>query len=309
MLAATRPDLHTVHFTHTPFADPNVLRILPSDAAGELLAGMAGFGSCGFHTDRWATAFLQCFADAELATYAGTSAAPRVFTAPLGVDTDALYEIAGSEGCRAAAADLEELVGDRRLILRVDRVELSKNLLRGFSAYEEFLETRPHWRGRVVFLALAYPSRERLADYLAYRSEVEHTVARINERWGTEGWTPIVLDVADDRFRSMAALARYDVLLVNPVRDGLNLVAKEGPLVNQRHGVLVLSREAGAWEELRTAAFGINPFDLTATARALELALDMGEDERVHRAGALRSLCAGRTAADWLDDQLAAASG
>ena len=116
-------------------------------------------------------------------------------------------------------------------------------------------------------LALAYPSREGLADYLAYRTEVEHTVTRINDAWASEDWTPIVLDVADDRDRSVAALSRYDVLLVNPIRDGLNLVAKEGPLVNTTDGVVVLSREAGAWEELYPAAVGVNPFDVTGTAR------------------------------------------
>ncbi len=168
------------------------------------------------------------------------------------------------------------------------------------------METRPAWRGRVVMLALAYPSREGLADYLSYRSEVEHTADRINDAWGTADWTPIVLDVADDRDRSVAALTRYDVLLVNPVRDGLNLVAKEGPLVNTVDGVVVLSREAGAWEELQPAAVGVNPFDVTGTALALELALGMDPDERANRAAALRDLVLGRTAADWLDDQRAA---
>jgi trehalose 6-phosphate synthase len=227
-----------------------------------------------------------------------------LFAAPLGPDAESMRADAASDECADATRDLEDLVADRRLILRVDRVELSKNVLRGFWAYEELLETRPHWRERVVFLALAYPSREHLADYLAYRSEMEHTVARINERFGTPDWTPIVLDVADDRFRSVAALSRYDVLLVNPVRDGLNLVAKEGPLVNRRDGVLVLSREAGAWEELQAAAFGVNPFDLTGTASALERALDMDPAERASRAALLRQLSTARTAADWLRDQL-----
>ena len=192
-------------------------------------------------------------------------------------------------------------------MVRVDRVELSKNLLRGFWAFEELLETRPRWRGEVVFLALAYPSREGLAEYLAYRAEVEHAAARINETWSTADWTPILLDVADDRDRSVAALTRYDVLLVNPVRDGMNLVAKEGPLVNGTDGVLVLSREAGAWEELHGAALGTNPFDLGETAQALDAALDMEAGERGARAAALRSTILGRTAADWFADQLAAA--
>ena len=306
MVAKSRPDLRTVHFSHTPFADPNVLRCLPSGAAGELLAGLAGFGACGFHTTRWEGALRAAFADPELATFAGTGEPPATFVAPLGPDVAAITEEAASPAVTAAREELDRVVGDRRLIVRVDRVELSKNILRGFGAFEELLETRPPWRGRVVMLALAYPSREGLADYLSYRSEVEHTAERINDAWGTADWTPIVLDVADDRDRSVAALTRYDVLLVNPVRDGLNLVAKEGPLVNTVDGVVVLSREAGAWEELQPAAVGVNPFDVTGTALALELALGMDPDERANRAAALRDLVLGRTAADWLDDQRAA---
>ncbi|HEX3947343.1 MAG TPA: trehalose-6-phosphate synthase [Acidimicrobiales bacterium] len=306
MLAKSRPDLRTVHFSHTPFADPNVLRCLPSAAAGELLAGMAGFGSCGFHTGRWEAAFRAAYEDPELATFAGTDRPPATFTAPLGPDVEAITAEAGSEAVATARRELDRVVGDRKLVVRVDRVELSKNILRGLWAFEELLETRPSSRGEVVMLALAYPSREGLADYLSYRAEVEHTVDRINQQWGRSDWTPIVLDVADDRPRSVAALTRYDVLLVNPIRDGLNLVAKEGPLVNRTDGVLVLSREAGAWEELQGAAVGVNPFDVTGTAAALALALDMDADERAGRATALRETVLGRTAADWLGDQLAA---
>jgi trehalose 6-phosphate synthase len=213
---------------------------------------------------------------------------------------------ATAPGCEAAGVELDRLIGDRKLVVRVDRVELSKNILRGCWAFEELIETRPEWRDRVVLLALAYPSRESLADYLAYRNEVEYAVARVNETWGTDSWTPIVLDVADARARSVAALQRYDVLLVNPVRDGLNLVAKEGPLVNRKDGVLVMSREAGAWEELRTAAIGINPFDVSGTCAALESALTMGREERAGRAGDLRQLVLAHTAADWLADLIAA---
>ncbi len=306
MLAKVRPDLKTVHFSHTPFADPNVLRCLPSAAAGELLAGMAGFGACGFHSTRWEAAFRAAYADPELATFAGTDRPPTTFVAPLGPDVAAIVDEAASDTVVAAAAELDRVVGDRKLVVRVDRVELSKNILRGFWAFEELLETRPQWRGQVVMLALAYPSREGLADYLSYRSEVEHTAERINGTWGTDDWTPVVLDVADDRSRSVAALTRYDVLLVNPIRDGLNLVAEEGPLVNRVDGTLVLSREAGAWDGLQPAAVGINPFDVAGTAGALDLALSLDAGERSIRASALRDLVLGRTAADWLADQLTA---
>ncbi|MGH9090405.1 MAG: alpha,alpha-trehalose-phosphate synthase (UDP-forming) [Acidimicrobiales bacterium] len=306
-LAKARPDLRTVHFSHTPFADPCVLRTLPGTAAGELLAGMAGFGACGFHTARWEAAFRAAYQDPGLAALAGVAGPPATFASPLGPDPEAITAEAASPAVAAARAELDRLVGDRKLVVRVDRVELSKNILRGFWAFEELLETRPAWREKVVFLALAYPSREGLAEYLAYRAEVEHAAARINEAWATAHWTPVVLDVADDRDRSVAALTRYDVLLVNPVRDGMNLVAKEGPLVNAVDGVLVLSREAGAWEELHEPAVGTNPFDLLETAQALDVALGMEARERSARASALRSTILGRTAAHWFADQLAAA--
>ncbi len=191
--------------------------------------------------------------------------------------------------------------------MRVDRIEPSKNVLRGFLAYEDLLQRNPQWLERVTFLALLYPSREGLADYVAYRREIESTVEAINARWGRAGWDPIVLDVADDVSRSVAALQRYDVLLVNPVRDGLNLVAKEGPMLNARDGVLVLSREAGAWDELGGAALGVNPFDTAGTADALAAALAMGAAERAEHGAAARAAAVARTPRDWLDDQLAAA--
>ena len=161
-------------------------------------------------------------------------------------------------------------------------------------------------------MAQAYPSRQGLAEYLAYASDVEHTAARINEAFGDRatGWTPIVLSVKDDWARSLAALTLSDVLLVNPVRDGLNLVAKEGPLLNTADGVLVLSRQAGAWEELALdgeGALGVNPFDVSGTADALHAALTMDAPARARRAAALRRAVRGRTSADWWADQLAAA--
>jgi len=300
MLAVSRPDLRTVHFSHTPFADPNMWRVMPSAAGHELLEAMARSTACGFHTARWAAGFLGCLEDHAIA-------APPTFAAPLGPDPAQLEARVASPGCRAARARIDELVGERSLVVRVDRIEPSKNLLRGFWAFDELLETEPHWRGRVVLLALGYASRETLAEYLAYGTEVEHTVARVNERWGTDDWQPVILDVADDSDRSFAALTRYDVLLVNPLRDGLNLVAKEGPLVNERDGVVVLSREAGAFEELGEATVAVNPYDVADTAAQLGRALALDRTERTRLAGELRARVEKRGAGDWLKDLVAAA--
>jgi trehalose 6-phosphate synthase len=304
MLAQERPDLVTVHFHHTPFTEPETLAVLPHAARTELLSGLAGFSACGFHTARWESAFQRCYTEAG--SNPGVDA-PRTFVSPLGPSVHDLEALARGQRVDRAMDDLAEQIGDRKLIVRVDRMEMSKNLLRGFWAYEELLETRPRWRGEVVFAAFCYPSRETLADYLGYRSEVDHTVARINDRFGSDQWTPILYDPVDDLPRSMAALRRYDVLLVNPIRDGLNMVAKEGPWLNQRDGVLVLSREAGAWAELADAALGVNPYDVSGTAAELEAALSMELQERARRASALKSEIGRRSAADWLEDQLAAA--
>jgi trehalose 6-phosphate synthase len=307
-LARLRPDLRTTHFTHTPFADPSVLRMLPTAVGIELLGSLAGFGACGFHTERWASAYLG--GQAMVSGPSGPGGRDRpVFVSPLSTDPDLLDDSAARPEVARALARIEEKVGgsDRQVIVRVDRMELSKNLLRGFWAFDELLELQPHRRERVVFVALAYPTRQGLPEYLAYQNEVESTVERINRQWGRPGWTPIVLEVEDDYPRSLAALSRYDVLLVNPVRDGLNLVAKEGPLVNTRNGVLALSREAGAFDELAPAVLEVNPFDVSGTAEVLAEALDMDEAQRADTADRLRRLITSRHPADWLQAQLDAA--
>jgi trehalose 6-phosphate synthase len=300
MLARRRPDLRSVHFSHTPFCDATAIRVLPGDVAREVLESMSGYRACGFHAVRWAEAY-----EGSCREVLGRAA--PTFVSPAAVDPEDMAGVAGSDDCAAALERLEQVVGDRRLIVRVDRIELSKNLLRGFHAYEDLLRHRPEYRERVVFGAFVYPSRETLPDYLAYRQEVEALVERINSTWSRGDWTPILLDTSDHFPSSVAAMRRYDVLLVNPVRDGLNLVAKEGILVNERCGALALSRETGAWEELGEHALEVNPFDVAGTADVLASALEMPEDEREARASAARKVVAARTPPDWLADQLDAA--
>jgi trehalose 6-phosphate synthase len=300
-LAQERRDLNAVHFTHTPFCEPGALRVLPTNVAEELLVGMSSHTSCGFHARRWAANFEECCAQV-------LGWRPTTFVSPMAPDHDDIEGVAASDDCAREAAALDEQLGDRLLILRVDRIELSKNLLRGFLAYDDLLRTHPEWRGRVVFAALIYPSREGLPEYLAYRQEVETLARHLNETWGTPGWTPVMVDTSDNFPRSVAALRRYDVLLVNPIRDGLNLVAKEGALLNENDGVLALSREAGAWEELGAAALEVNPYDIAGTSEALAVALAMSPTERADHANALRKAANLRQPRDWLDDQRRAAT-
>jgi trehalose 6-phosphate synthase len=300
LLRRERPDLRLVHFSHTPFAGPDGFGVLPPGPRRALLEGMAAHHACGFHTRRWADAFeASCAADGV--------ACPPTFVSPLAPDPDDIGATAGSKACLDALADLDRILGDRLLIARVDRIELSKNLLRGFTAFDLLLERHPELRGRVVLGAFAYPSREGVQAYADYRAAIEAEVARINRRWGTDDWEPVLYDDSDDYPRSVAGLRRADVLLVNPIRDGLNLVAKEGPLVNDRNGVLLLSTEAGAWDELASAAWPVHPYDVVGTADALHRAVTLSPAERAEHATAVRAIAAGRTAKDWLADQVAAA--
>jgi trehalose 6-phosphate synthase len=300
LLEQRRPDLRCVHFSHTPFAPPAWLAALPSAAVAELLAGMAAHTACGFHTQRWASDFAASARD-----LAGLS--PATFVSPLASDPGDIRGVAAGTGCAAALGDLEAAVGDLQVIGRVDRIELTKNLVRGFLAYADLLEQHPEHRERVVFVANAYPSRTGVPAYADYHAEVVRVVDEVNARFATAGWTPIVLDVEDDHPRSVALLRRADVLLVNPIRDGLNLVASEGALVNERDAVLALSPEAGAWERLHPGALPVPPFDIAGTSDALHRALTMPSGERQALAATLRSLAEARTPAHWLDDQLAAA--
>jgi trehalose 6-phosphate synthase len=301
MLAADRPDLATVHFSHTPFPTPEELAMLPRVAVRELMEGMAGFGACGFHCARWERAFRRCV------EAAGELCVPETFIAPLGADLARLQQAAMTPECSERLVSLGERLGGRRLVLRVDRVELSKNLLRGLRAFDLLLSEHPQWRGSVVHVIRAYLSREGLPEYLAYRLEVEHLASIVNERWSEGDYVPVMLDVDDDFPSTVAGLRSYDVLLVNPTRDGMNLVAKEGPALNERDGMLVLSEQAGAYDELGGEAFGVNPFDVSETALALHEALSLPGTARAERASRLRSLAIKHPPAEWLETILSQA--
>jgi trehalose 6-phosphate synthase len=300
MVRAQRPDVRLAHFTHTPFCGPNSIRVLPDAAAQSLCASMAA-APTGFHTQRWADAFR-----ASAATVLGAQApiAPS-FVAPLGPDPDALHAAADSPGAAAAEAQIDRLVGNRSLVLRSDRIDPAKNIVRGFLAYDRMLELHPEWHARVVFVALLNRSREGLAEYLAYELEITEAADAVNRRHATPQWQPVVVDTRDNYEQTVAAYHRYDVLVVNSLRDGLNLVAKEGPLVNRREGVLVLSPEAGSFAELGNDALPIHPYDVEQGAEVLHHALTLDPAERARRALRLRDASAANTPATWLRELLA----
>jgi trehalose 6-phosphate synthase len=201
MLRELRPDLRIGHFSHTPWAPPEYFRMLPDDVAGQVLRGMLGADRLGFLTERWAEAFTAC---AE--QFAGGLGGTRVGVHGLGADADFLRKRAHEPDVEERMAALREEIGEgRRTIVRVDRTELSKNIVRGLLAYRRLLETHAEWRERVVHVAFAYPSRQDLAVYRDYTAEVQRVSDEINAEFGTPGWTPVVLNLKDDFARSLAA--------------------------------------------------------------------------------------------------------
>ena len=306
-----RPDLRIGHFSHTPWAPPEYFCLLPDDVGREVLEGLLGADAVGFLSRRWAECFTACCeqvlgAERIEGGVRHEGRTTRVDVHGLGVDAGELRARAAQADVQARVAALRELVGDRQLLLRVDRTELSKNIVRGLLAYRELLRTRPQWRGRVVHLALAYPSRHDLPSYREYTAAVQRTAREINDEFGAPGWQPVVLEVRDDYARSLASYAVADVLLVNPLRDGMNLVAKEGPVLSERGLGLVLSREAGAADELGDDALLVNPFDVTQTAEALHTALEMPAAERALRSRRLAAAATALPPTTWLQAQRAA---
>jgi trehalose 6-phosphate synthase len=311
MLRERRPDARIGHFSHIPFAGPSYLKILPADVRHEMLEGLLAADVVGFHAEAWADNFLECcrvLLGAPIATRARTirwnGRTVRVGVYPIPVDTETMLAAAADPAVPRAAGRLGRWLGDARLILRVDRTELSKNILRGFRAYEQFLRRHPRWRGRVVHLALLNSSRGSIREYRDYLRECLRTAGSINATLGGGRWQPIRVVVGDHYPTVLAAYGLYDVLLVNPVFDGMNLVAKEGPLLNRRDGVLVLSENAGAFAELGPDAVGINPFDVEATAEALARALEMDPGERARRAKRLRDAVMASVVERWVQGQL-----
>ncbi|HCA88410.1 MAG TPA: trehalose-6-phosphate synthase [Streptomyces sp.] len=304
MLRERRPDLRIGHFSHTPWAPPDYFRLLPDDIARQLLRGILGADRAAFLTRRWADAFTACCTG-----LLGEPPATRIGVHGLGADAGFLRERSHRPDVEERLAGLREQTGARRkVIVRVDRTELSKNIVRGLHAYRELLTERPQWRGEVVHVAFAYPSRQDLAVYRDYTAEVARVADAINTEFGTAGWQPVVLHVKDDFARSLAAYRLADVALVNPIRDGMNLVAKEIPVVSDDGCALVLSREAGAYEDLGEHAIVVNPYDVTGTADALHEALSMEPGDRAERTKRLAAAATALPPQQWFLDQLDALS-
>jgi trehalose 6-phosphate synthase len=293
---AARPAASLAHFVHIPW--PADWSVLPATWRRALHEGLLANDVVAFHTERWAKNFRRSCDDVL-----GPGLRPRVAHHAISIDVAEFEQLAASDAVLAREA---EIAAGRpeQLIVRVDRADPSKNVVRGFRAFELLLELHDEWRGRVSLLALLDPSRETIPEYVAYRAAIEDAAQAVNDRFAAEGWLPVDLRIADDFPQSVAAYKQYDVLLVNAVYDGMNLVAKEGPLVNGRSGVLVLSENTGAHSELAEWVVSVNPFDVLGQAEALHEALSMAGEERAARAEGLRQHVRVHDVALWLRELL-----
>jgi trehalose 6-phosphate synthase len=311
MIRAGRPDAFLHHFVHIPWSQPDSWRILPGRIREAIFRGMLCNDIIGFHTHYYGINFLRCcdeLLEAEVDYEHGVVHHERGSTLarayPLSIDAERLRRAA--ESPEVAAAEREVLARRRRhLIIRVDRADLSKNVLRGFTAFDVFLQQHPEFREEVTFVAHLQPSRQDVPEYAEYLERIEALVAVVNHRHGTTDWMPIDLKIYENFPEAVARYKHFDLLMVNSLFDGMNLVAKEAPAVNTRDGVLMLSENTGSHEELSDCALSVNPFDIQEQADAIYRALTMDPEERRLRARHLKEIIFARNPGDWVDDQLA----
>jgi len=303
-----------LHFIHIPWPGPEYWRILPPAMRQDILNGLSAVDVLGFQTREDAQNFLrtcESFLPRAAVNYRRSRVwfrnhATHVRDFPISIDVESLRELAGSPEVFEHESEILDIAGDRKLILRIDRIEPSKNIVRGFLAFEEMLELHPEHRGKVQFLALLVPSRLDVGEYRQYLDDLMSTAGRVNATYGDSEWEPVRLLVGDSYVRAVAAMQLYDVLLVNAIADGMNLIAKEGPILNRQDGVLILSERAGARQQLEPGALVVSPCDVYATAEALHQALVMPAEARQELAQRLRWLVEQEDIAAWLCAQLRA---
>lgn len=311
MVRSRRPDVFLHHFIHIPWTQSDAWRVLPTSIREKIFNGLLANDIIGFHTGSYRRNFLQCcrdLTDYKVDFSRGTVTVGErevwVRAYPLPIDHQAALALGNSP----RVLELEQQVLQRRrdyLMLRVDRADLSKNVLRGFTAFDIFLEQHPEFCERITFVAQLMPSRTDVPEYAEYLERIEALVAIVNHRHGTPDWMPIHLKLRNDIEEAFSTYKQYDVLLVNAMFDGMNLVAKEGPLVNQCNGVSILSENTGAHEELGEFALSVNPFDVQELADAMYQALTMELPERRRRREGLQRIVTQRDPGDWIDEQLA----
>ncbi|MDI6644150.1 MAG: trehalose-6-phosphate synthase [Methanobacteriaceae archaeon] len=312
LIRKQHPDVLMTQFVHIPFPPPEIFRQLPDRMQVKILESILTNNVLGFHIPRYRDNFLNTIKqiiptaivddismDIE---HRGHICHIRCY--PISIDGPTLQKQAQEPGVLARYSEVEEMVGDCKLIYRADRTDLSKNVIRGFQAYDLFLEKHPEWRGKVKFIATLMPSRQDIKIYQEYTDKIEELVKEINQKYGDRRWQPIKYICQGDYELVVALLKRYDVLMVNPILDGMNIVAKEGSIVNDNNGVLILSTGAGCYEELKDGALCINPFDVKQTAESINTALLLDDKTKKLLISNARKALKNNDLNKWVSDQL-----
>ena len=311
MVRQALPDALIQHFVHIPWPSSGDWTILPKHIRSAILESLCSCDVVGFQTNWDARNFLLCCRDlvseaqVDFSSYTVRFQGHTVYVHnyPVSINVNELRELAESPVVEEYVGKLRSLISEKTIV-RVDRLEPSKNILRGFRAYEMLLGRYPDLLGKVTFLAFLVPSRTEIREYQRYKDAVMDIVQRINSTFSQSDWTPIHLFYEENYPQAIAGMRLCDVLLVNPVVDGMNLVAKEGPIVSTRNGVLVLSERAGAYEQLEPGVIPVSPVDIEGTTRALHEALTMSRRERVRRCNILRRIIEEEDLTHWLYRQL-----
>ncbi len=315
------PDALLGHVIYIPWPDARYLAMLPDYIIQSIYRSMAMNDFIGFQTLHDAQNFLvgaTYFLEGADVQWDNTSSTRpgmlfwhgrrvQICLYPATLSPEYLHPAIDPKDAEAAMKDLyakNAIINDRKLILRVDRVEPTKNIIRGFEAYEQLLKTHPEMHRHVTFVALLIPSREGIPEYYSYEQGVRSIIERINALYGQEDWQPIIVFFGNDRSRALASFQHYDVLLVNPIVDGMNLVVKEGAMLNKRSGAIILSRTAGAHDTLGEHVLSLAPLDLEATTSALYRALTMSQEEREYRAGKIHEILTQENANSVFDAQI-----
>ena len=311
MIRQRHPSIIMQQFIHIPWPDIRCWQFLPSNIAQAIYSGLTGNDIIGFQTDRDARNFLEgartllngAVVDFEEGAvwWQGHRTQARAY--PISISVSEERRIVQSRAGKRATEKILPLLG-KKTLMRVDRIEPTKNILRGFQAYAQMLDEHPELRDQIRFLAFLVPSRQSMLEYKRYTADVMKIIEDINQRYGTDEWIPIQAFSGNDRTQALAAMQYYDVLLVNPIIDGMNLVAKEGPIVNLTDGVLVLSRTAGAFQQMGKASVPTSPTDVHETAQALYKALTLPSDERRIKANIARQIVERQDLNVWLLRQI-----
>ncbi len=291
MIRQLHPSVIMQQFIHIPWPDVRCWHFLPGNIVQSIYKGLVGNDIVGFQTERDARNFLEgaktllddAVVDFEEGAlwWQGHRTQARAY--PISISVAEERRIVNSAAGKRAVEQIKPYLLENTIV-RVDRLEPTKNILRGFQAYDLLLEKHPELHQKVTFLAFLVPSRQSLPVYRRYTSDVMALIEEINKKYGSADWLPIHAFCDNDRTRALAAMQYYDVLLVNPIIDGMNLVAKEGPVVNLRNGVLVLSRTAGAFQQLGKGSIPNSPLDVLETAENLYKALTLSSSERQAKA-------------------------